>query len=360
MDRLRSARRTNVHSARRLRRAALVLLLTAAGCSPAAARQVDSGQDARAARASDGPRTRRVLGYYDTALRRVVVVGGPEQLRGVPRRDRVWSWTGARWEAMSDSGPPRAGNAAVAYDPRRAMALFTGGARVAADDTTITIVGESWQGGTRGWHPMSGADITARDHHAMVFDEARQTLLLFSGLWGDRSDPWPNDTWALRPEGWVRVATEGPLGRGRMGLAYDARRRQVVLFGGAGAAPGPGQEQPFFGDTWVWEGTAWRKVAEGGPRGRYAHGMVYDERAGVVLMYSGAAAHRGAPLEDMWQWDGERWTEISLTGPTPGHRYSPVMVYDRARGVTALYGGSDDGLDAVWEWDGRGWKEIRM
>ena len=311
------------------------------------------------ARAAEGPRTRRALGYYDTALRRVVVVGGPERLREAPRRDRVWSWTGTGWEAMTDSGPPAAGNAAIAYDPRRGTAFFTGGARLAAHDTTIAIVGETWQGGTTGWRPLTGSDITPRDHHAMVFDEARQALLLFSGLRGDRSNPWPNDTWELRPEGWVRVATDGPLGRGRMGLAYDARRRQVVLFGGAGASPGPNQPQPFFGDTWVWEGEGWRKVAESGPPGRYAHGMVYDERAGVVLLYSGAAAHRGAPLADMWQWDGERWTEIALTGPTPGHRYSPVMVYDRARGVTVLYGGADGAGDEVWEWDGRAWKAIR-
>ena len=67
--------------------------------------------------------------------------------------------------------------------------------------------------------------------------------------------------------------------------------------------------------------------------------MVFDERAGVVLLYSGAAAHRDAPLSDMWQWDGVRWSEIRLEGPTPGYRYQPVMVYDRARGRTVLYGG---------------------
>ena len=67
--------------------------------------------------------------------------------------------------------------------------------------------------------------------------------------------------------------------------------------------------------------------------------MAYDERAGIVLLYGGAAAHRDAPLSDMWQWDGARWTEIPLTGATPGHRYQPVMVYDRARDRTVLVGG---------------------
>lgn len=87
--------------------------------------------------------------------------------------------------------------------------------------------------------------------------------------------------------------------------------------------------------------------------------MVFDERAGVALLYSGAARHRGAPLTDMWQWDGVRWTEIRLTGPTPGFRYQPVMVYDRARGRTVLYGGLQGSTDDTWEWDGRHWQEVK-
>ena len=85
--------------------------------------------------------------------------------------------------------------------------------------------------------------------------------------------------------------------------------------------------------------------------------MVFDERAGVVLLYSGAAAHRDAPLSDMWQWDGARWSEVPLEGPTPGYRYQPVMVYDRARGRTVLYGGIG-GPGDTWEWDGQRWRQL--
>jgi len=77
---------------------------------------------------------------------------------------------------------------------------------------------------------------------------------------------------------------------------------------------------------------------------------------GVVLLYGGAAAHQGALLNDMWQWDGSHWTQIRLAGPTPGHRYQPVMVYDRARTQTVLYGGIGDSGD-TWEWDGHRWRQ---
>lgn len=304
-----------------------------------------------------GPRVTRGIGYYDTTLRRVVIVGGTGQA-SVRNRDRVWSWSGTRWELVTDSGPAARGNGGAAYDPRRLMGIVTGGAQRKADDSTFAIISDTWEGTPTGWRRIMGTDVAPRDHQTLVYDEARSALLMFGGIAADRAT-WPIDTWELRPDGWTRLATDGPAGRARTALAYDGKRRQVVLFGGVGAPPGPGEPQPFFDDTWSWEGAAWRKVADGGPRARYAHGMVFDERAGVVLLYGGAAAHRDAPLADMWQWDGRRWTEIGLTGPTPGHRYQPIMVYDRARGKTVLYGGLQGSEDETWEWDGHRWREIR-
>jgi hypothetical protein len=183
-------------------------------------------------------------------------------------------------------------------------------------------------------------------------------VLLFGGIPAVRPGPWPNDTWELQGETWRRVATEGPIGRGRAAMVYDSKRQQVVLFGGASAPSGRDDHQVFLNDTWIWDGERWKQAATSGPRGRYAHGMVFDERAGVVVLYSGAAAHTGAPLNDMWRWDGTRWTEIPLTGPTPGHRYQPVMVYEKARDRTVLYGGIG-GLSDTWEWDGRRWRLIK-
>ncbi|MDX2059638.1 MAG: hypothetical protein SFV24_17640 [Gemmatimonadales bacterium] len=311
--------------------------------------------DSLGARSAAGPRVQHAMGYYDAALQRVVLIGGAGQPRAADR-DSLWSWSGAHWEPLG-LGPPARTNAGVAYDGSRGLAAVTGGARRAADDSTFEVMAHTWLGDATSWRPLNGPDVPPRDHNALVHDEARGALLLFGGIPADRATPWPSDTWQLRPEGWVRIATEGPAGRARTALTYDSRRRQVVLFGGVGAQPGRGQPQPFFNDTWIWEGSSWRRVAADGPPARYAHGMVFDERAGVVLLYSGAAAHRDAPLTDMWQWDGRRWTEIHLSGPTPGFRYQPTMVYDRARGRTVLFGGMTDSTGATWEWDGTRWSE---
>lgn len=304
------------------------------------------------------PGASHAVGYYHPGLCRVVLIGGPGQPRA-GTREQVWGWGDTGWEHFPESGPEARGNASAAYDTQRNLAIVTGGIRQSATDSaTWEIIADTWEGGTYGWRRISGTEISPRDHHSMVYDERLKEIILFGGIPADRSEPWPGDTWVLRSEGWIRIAKEGPAGRARSAMVYDNKRKQVVLFGGVGEPAGTDQSQIFYNDTWIWEGAAWRKVAEGGPHGRYAHGMVFDEHAGVVLLYSGAAAHSGAPLSDMWQWDGVRWAEIQLTGPAPGHRYQPVMVYDRARARTVLYGGLQSASDDTWEWDGRHWIKI--
>ncbi len=330
-------------------RNAFVIVLLASTCSIGAQPTTPNIGHA----AGEAPRTDHAVGFYDSRLQRVVLIGGP----GDPKQDdhdAVWSWSGTGWERLTDAGPLGRVNAGAAYDAHREKAVVAGGARKARDGGTWEVVGDTWEGDRGSWRRL--ADIAPRDHHSLV-EDGRGGVLLFGGIPAERSGPWPADTWELQGDGWTRVATDGPPGRGRAALAYDRKRQRVVLFGGVSAPPGPNQPQTFFSDTWLWDGKSWQKAADGGPRGRYAHGMVFDERAGVVLLYSGSAAHSGAPLSDMWQWDGSRWTEIRLEGPTPGHRYQPVMVYDRARDRTVLYGGIG-GTNDTWEWDGKRWRGV--
>jgi hypothetical protein len=299
------------------------------------------------------PKTDHAVGFYDLRLRRVVLVGAP----GDPKEgdlDNVWSWSGEGWELSASAGPQGRVNAAAAYDAGRGRAVVAGGSRKTRDGRGWEVVGDAWEGDGSGW--QRAPDVSPRDHHSLV-EDGRGGLLMFGGIPADRGGTWPADTWGLRSGAWKHVATKGPPARGRAGLACDVRRRRVVLFGGVSAPSGPSQAQTFLDDTWTWDGDRWHRETAGGPRGRYAHGMAFDEREGVVLLYGGAAAHRGAALGDMWRWDGKRWTEIVLTGATPGHRYQPVMVYDRARARTVLHGGLGGPHD-TWEWDGQRWRQV--
>ncbi len=261
--------------------------------------------------AAGEPRTDHALGVYDARLRRVVLIGGA----GDPEpglRDRVWSWSGTRWDLVLDAGPPGRVNAGAAYDVRREKVIVAGGSRKRSGSSGWEVVGDSWEGDSNGWRPI--VDIAPRDHQALV-ENGRSGVLMFGGMPADRSRPWPADTWELHGAGWTRVATEGPGARGRAALAYDGKRRQVVLFGGVSPPAGPDGQQVFLDDTWIWEGRRWTRAAVSGPPGRYAHGMAFDERAGVVLLYGGAAAHRDAPLSDMWASNtSASWSPMRMTG----------------------------------------------
>ena len=297
------------------------------------------------------PALSHAFGYYDVRIGRPVVVGAPGDPVG-DGRDSVWSWSGTAWDFVAASGPTGRTNAGIAYERARERAVVAGGARqVTAGQWQI--VGDSWATEAGTWKRIG--DIPARDHNTLV-ETRGGGVLMFGGIPSDRSAAWPGDTWELRGDSWRQVATEGPGGRGRTAMAFDRARGEVVLFGGV-TGPNPDQSQTFLADTWTWNGARWRKVAEAGPRGRYAHAMVFDERRKVVLLFSGAGAHRGAPLADMWQWDGKTWTEIPLGGASPGHRYQPVMVYDAARGRTVLVGGLG-GHGDTWEWDGTRWHRV--
>jgi hypothetical protein len=192
----------------------------------------------------------------------------------------------------------------------------------------------------------------------MVYDTARGRTVLFGGGTSAPGRPyqWSGETWEWAESAWTQVAESGPGARHLTGMAYDTKRKHVLLFGGQEGQKAPDAPRPFLSDTWLWNGDSWRKIAEGGPPPRYGHAMAFDTRAGMALLYGGNT--EDVQHQDMWRWDGERWSQVTLTGPTPGPRYGSAMAYDAARDRTVLYGGRR-GDTSTWEWDGTRWTEIK-
>jgi hypothetical protein len=63
-----------------------------------------------------------------------------------------------------------------------------------------------------------------------------------------------HDTWTWEGTTWTRqVPSRAPPSRRGMGMAYDAVRGNVVVFGGAYY---DGTDE-MRGDTWTWDGTTW-------------------------------------------------------------------------------------------------------
>ena len=192
----------------------------------------------------------------------------------------------------------------------------------------------------------------SRYSSAMAFDAARSELVLFSGGLEEATNHYANETWTWDGTTWTpRFPAVSPSPRSAESMAYDAIRRQVVLFGGRDAsAP--------FGDTWVWDGTAaaWtQRHPAHSPAARAFANLAWD---GSRLILFGGSNASGTASADTWAWDGADWTLLT-PALSPPARSSAMMTYDPVRLQIVLFGGlAADGLTYLadtWVWDGATW-----
>jgi len=164
------------------------------------------------------------------------------------------------------------------------------------------------------------------------------------GFGRSRPTPCPNTS--------VLVASAAdpndPSPRYSAALAYDAIRKQLVLFGGDS---GKGS----LGDTWVWNGSSWRQQHPlSSPPARAFAQMTFDAAHGVVLLFGGGPS---GPLDDTWTWDGSNWTEQHPALRPPG-TYESAMDYDAALGQVVLVVQPMGGPSQTWAWDGITWHQL--
>jgi hypothetical protein len=145
------------------------------------------------------------------------------------------------------------------------------------------------------------------------------------------------------------------------GVALDAARGRLVLFGGTRAR---GESYVNVGDTWEWDGSAWRLAvpAADGPGARTALAMAYDPGRRAVVMYGGAAGDWDTGeirlLRDVWTYDGARWTR----GPDGPEAFNARLVHDGRRGEMLLVGNAGPWTDSdgpfrvsLWRLRGDAW-----
>jgi len=195
------------------------------------------------------------------------------------------------------------------------------------------------------WTQKQDIGPRPRAAHAMVYDAARQRVVLFGG--DSLANALFADTWEWDGETWTQVQDIGPSARAFHAMAYDSARGRTVLFGGRAPAG-------LSGDTWEWDGENWTQVADTGPVKRSGHAMAFDSQRQRVLLFGGES---GSRLDDTWEWDGNEWVQQDDTGPSP--RAFAAMAYDSARRRMVLFGGAaaDPGLGDTWERDATGWSQ---
>ena len=234
----------------------------------------------------------------------------------------MWTWNGATWARYLGTQPPARTRAGMVYDAARDRLVLFGGSTV-EDYWYGPPLGDTWEWDGTAWEERPVVGPPAQSGHAMAYDRARQRTVLFGR----------GSTWEWDGTEWTHRTDSGPGQRSGCAMAYDEIRRRVVLFGGSG-----------MDDTWEWDGTSWALRAVVGPDPRSWHSMCFDSWAGRVTLFGGRLSTDGceewAGFDDTWQWDGTSWTRVPECDPRPAAREGSAMAFDRDRGVAVLTGGA--------------------
>ena len=257
----------------------------------------------------------------------------------------IWGWNGERWRRVTEGGPEMRILGGSAYDEKRDVVVLYSGFSWAEG----TCAHETWEWDSTTWTQKDAESPTACDHLRMVYDSAREEIILFGG--GDENQNLVAETWAWDGDAWSLISDSGPEGRAHFGFVYDAVHEQGLLYGGYGNS--------VMDDFWAWKEGEWQRINFPGPGPRSHFGMASDLDANALVLFGGATSTSTfSSLSDQtWRLANGRWSELNLA-EKPSPRGSPAMNYDPARQRIVLYGGfaSDrSDLEDTWEWDGSQW-----
>lgn len=250
--------------------------------------------------------------------------------------------------AASAPLPPRAYSVGAAFDARRERLVLFGGKRPGPG-----YVGATWEHGKDGWREVATDGPSARNSPAMAYDEGRGVTVLFGG---DDARGARGDTWEWNGRAWrsVAAAGAGPAARTNARLAYDPKRGAVVLQGGFAGSR-------VFGDAWQWDGTTWSLVAAEGPE-RFVHGFAVTDAGWLVFggIEQPPSGTPPPPSGETWIARDGAWTRWE--GQGPGARDHITLAHDPVRRRTLFHGGFLEGQPSseTWEFDGARWSRMAV
>jgi hypothetical protein len=280
---------------------------------------------------------------FDAQSRLTVLFGGHDMAADEALND-VWTWDGAKWTRLQSTShvPPRQ-TPAAAYDGGRGQIVMFGG-----EGPGAAFLNDTWTWDGQGWHQQAaGAEPSGRADAVAAYDPAGNRVFMFGGDVGSGFSPRPTDeTWTWDGGAWTpQHPAVSPAVRSDAAMAYDGADHALVLFGGLGGISG----KDLLADTWTWTGTSWlRSSPKVAPSGREGAAIAYDAARRQVVLFGGTSDH--GPENDTWTWDGSRWSEHHPSTSPPAGSWQ-AAAFDSAMAVVVLV----DSQGETWTWDGVTW-----
>ncbi len=235
---------------------------------------------------SPSPR-RHVSLAYDASRDRVVMFGG---LQNSTALGDTWQWDGSVWTQLTvaASPSPRAGHRLV-YDAAHERTILFGGT-----DATNTVLADTWMFDGTTWTQLTPAHSPPpTTEFSFTYDPDRQVAVLWkdptTGIWLWDGTDWTEHDNSNLPSDAV--------------LAYHAKRHSMIAFGGD--TPGA----TLVGETWEsFDDTTWTlQTPAASPPERVDHGLAYDAARGQLLLYGGFTSQE-TEVGDTWTYGLESGT----------------------------------------------------
>ena len=263
---------------------------------------------------------------------------------------------GCFWEKSAAPGPSARVDASLTFDHSRGVVVLFGGlSRVVGGqdlDDTWEFDGTKWTRslGSEDEEDEEDEGSTTpprRRGHSAAYDPRRQELVMFGGAYdGDFKYAW--GTWIRKDGKWKEFPGGTPPLRAYAAMADHPGSKKIVLFGGRAG-------NDNSDETWLWDGASWQKASpKTHPSRRLAHQMALDEGSGRVLLHGGCKDNVCAErLDDTWAWDGADWTR--LVEGKPVGLAAGGAAYDRSGAALLRFG-----TDGEARWLGADWMAVEV
>jgi len=238
----------------------------------------------------------------------------------------IWRFDGASWELIPATSPRGRIGAAMSTDLQRQQVVLYGGS------TTAGYAMDTWEWDGANWTERVVATTPGpRTYHSLTYHSASDRSVLIGGN-------GTSDTWLWDGTSWTDAnPTTEPSGLVFHAAADDPLRGRLVLFMDA---------------TWEWDGMNWQQVVTSTqPQPRRSMGMAFDASRGIVVMYGGYVGTSWT--DETWEYDGTDWT-LSTASLAPT-LVVPKLVWDDARQRLVLLGLSSNLTAYTYEWIGGSW-----
>lgn len=180
----------------------------------------------------------------------------------------------------------------MAYDPsRRRLVLHGGGGRSRPTPFAETCEwnGDVWlcQATTTGPGTRIGAGMT--------WSPAQRAVVLYGGFAGNSMF---RDAWSWNGTRWQQVADNGP----------GTTEGHVIAGGNDALWILPTEEGVTNKRPWKWSGDKWVRAGDAGPADLIGQAAVFDARRQQLVVFGGHGPNQPANNPIVWEFDGRTWS----------------------------------------------------